>query len=331
MYVKREDLAQNVNFAQGSALCVLGVDKDGFDDFKRQYKLSERVDESTRFALVGQDKDTALNAYRLTQKQIPFCLLGARPENLFVNDVLWNGTTPFLARVDMPKFMVATQTNEKQDLEFCARLVFALAEKITIDVLQKGYSETVFPLDFSPDYCLDEQKIYELAKTVWGRVDGLKQAESALTLLKAKEKSKFERNDNIVLLAKYLSNVYKYFVIYQPQSLFPPDNNGREDALSEFFLVENPRVRRILSEYEIRKRYYMLNQNAKLLTTLWENASGIMEKLLAKHKMLVKNNGFCMEEISEDAKFATFIAPDLLDGDTLLSFIKDCGVADNFI
>ena len=176
-----------------------------------------------------------------------------------------------------------------------------------------------------------ESEACELALSVAGRIDGLKQTESALTLLRAKEKNEFNRKDTIVLLAKYLSKVYNYFVKYQPTSLFAPNNNMREEALTEFFGVKSPKAREVVTEFEVRKFYYMLSHNAEVLQSLWDNVVKIVDKLFLEHKMFTENNGFCIEEISEDAKFAMFISPDLFDGQTLLSFIKDCGVADIFI
>ena len=150
-------------------------------------------------------------------------------------------------------------------------------------------------------------------------------------MVEIKEKNEFNRKDSVVLLAKYLAKVYNYFIKFQPRSIFPPDNNAREEALIEFFGVSSPCVRELKSEYEIRKTYYMLEQNTSVLASLWENVSRILDEIFAKHRLLVKDNGFCLEQICEDAKFASFMSPDLLLGDTLLSFIKDCGIAENFI
>ncbi len=333
VYVRRENLHENIKYPQGSAIAVLGEDKELFDELEKNYRLKGETEEGVRFAIVGEDKDMGLNAYKLTLQKIPFCVLGSRPENIFLNDILWNGAVPFVSSIAEPEFMVITQRNQKSDIEFWARLVFAVAEKITVDILSKGYSETVFPLWLSSVESWEdhEREVFGLAKSVAGRIDGLKQTESALSLLRIKEKNEFRRGDTIVLLAKYLAKVYNYFVKYQPTSLFVPDNNMREDALTEFFGVKNPKVRNFASEFEIRKLYYMLTCNAEILLSLWSNVSEIVDGLFSKHRMFTENNGFCLEEVSEDAKFAMFMSPDLLDGQTLLSFIKDCGVADSFI
>ncbi|MBO5224572.1 MAG: hypothetical protein J6C23_08690 [Clostridia bacterium] len=331
MYVFREELEKNIGFPTGSAIAVIGADKERFYDLKK-YKICDKIDVDTRFAFVCGDKDTGLNAYRLTNKKIPFCIVDARPENVFVNDVLWNADVPFVSKIARPDFMVKLNEDKKADIGFCARLIFAVAEKITVEILSCGYSDTVFPPKFVlSDFLQDGEGVLELADKVMGRVDGLKQFESALTLLKVKEKSDFNRNDTVVLLAKYLAKVYNYFIKYQPSSVFPPDNNGREEALTEFFGVQRPNVRKTLTEFEVRKRYYMIAQNSKILTSLWNDVCDILDALFLKHRMFTENNGFCIEQISDDAKFALFMAPDILDGETLLSFIKDCGVADNFI
>jgi len=333
VYVRRENLQESIKFPQGSAIAVLGENLENFEELESKFRLVNHTAEDTRFAIIGEDKDTSLNAYKLGLKKIPFCISGSRPENMFLSDVLWNGAVPFIPSVTLPEFMIVTNNSKKADLEFCARLVFAVAEKITIEVLSKGHSETVFPLWFSkPNFLTEhESEACELALSVAGRIDGLKQTESALTLLRAKEKNEFNRKDTIVLLAKYLSKVYNYFVKYQPTSLFAPNNNMREEALTEFFGVKSPKAREVVTEFEVRKFYYMLSHNAEVLQSLWDNVVKIVDKLFLEHKMFTENNGFCIEEISEDAKFAMFISPDLFDGQTLLSFIKDCGVADIFI
>jgi hypothetical protein len=333
MYVRREKLQENIRFPQGSAVAILGENVENFDELESKFRLVCQTAEDTRFAIVGENNDASLNAYKLGLKQIPFCISGSRPENVFLNDVLWNGTVPFIPATNFPEFIVLTNKSKKADLEFCARLVFAIAEKITMEILSKGYSETVFPLWFSQsDFLRDhEQEACELAHGVAGRIDGLKQAESALVLLRAKEKNEFNRSDAIVLLAKYLAKVYNYFIKYQPTTLFAPNNNMREDVLTEFFGVKTPNVRRIATEFEVRKFYYMMSHNTEILQSLWDNVDKIMDRLFLEHKMLTENNGFCLEEISDDAKFATFVSPDLLDGQTLLALIKDCGVADIFI
>ncbi len=333
MYVSRETLGQKIGFPQGSRIAVLGEDKSEFDDLLKQYKISDKTDVDTRFVILGEDKDVGLNAYRTVLKNLPYCVVGHRPENVFVNNVLWNGAIPFVADIGTPDFLVNLGKSKREDIEFIVRLIFAVAEKITVDVLNDGISDTVFPVWLENENVLSEstKETYCLAKSMSKRVDGLKQAESALILLKVKEKKNFKRNDTVVLLAKYLAKVYNYFIKYQPTSIFPPDNNFREETLTEFFGVSYPKVRALRSEYEIRKRYYMLSQNCVFLQSLWDNVCKLIDKLLFRHRTYTENNGFCLEEICEDAKFATFTAPDLLEGETLLSFIKDCGVADRFI
>jgi hypothetical protein len=329
VFIKSEEIVQNIKLPQASVIAVLGVENASYE-LSKKYKVSDKINEDTRFAIIGEDNEAGVNAYKLSKRSIPFCLVGARPECLLLNDVLWNGVEPFVATMNEPEFMVVSNKSRKADLEFCVRLIFAVAEKITMDVIEKGYSDTVFPVGLRKVEYVDDN-LGELIEKVRGRVDGLKQAESALTLLKAKEKNKFERSDMVVLLAKYLSKVYNYFIRYQPQNIFPPDNNGREEALMEFFAVKTPKLRGMPSEFAVRKRYYMIEQNVKMLRSLWEEVCVIIDDLFCQHRMFTENNGFCIEQISEDAKFACFIAPDLLDGETLLSFIKDSGVADNFI
>lgn len=333
MYVLREDLTKNIKLPTGSSVAVIGGECSAFSDVAQQYKVKNKTDDGTRFAIVCDGKDAELNAYKISCKGIPYCFVSARPENLFLTNVLWKGAQPFVADTEFPDFLISESSSKKADLELSARLVFAVAEKITVEILKNGYSETAFPLWLtSPDFIAEHrEEVYELAKSVSQDVDGLKQAESALLLLRTKEKNNFIRKDAVVLLAKYLSKVYNYFIKYQPSSLFPPDNNAREDALAEFFGVESPTVRSTKSEFEIRKLYYMLAHNSKILGSLWDDVCGIMDRLFDGHRMYTENNGFCLEELSEDAKFAVFMAPDLLDGDSLLSFIKDSGIADSFI
>ena len=332
MYVERENLLENVSYPKGSGIAVLGQNKEQFDDLEKTFALCDKTDEGTRFALVGEC-EPCLNAYKLSCAKLPFCLMGSRPESAHLNNVLWTGTKPFVAPTLKPNFLVITKRDRREDLEFCARLIFAVAEKMTMEFIREGESKTTFPLWLSSVDFLDERKeeALALALSVSDRVDGLKQAESALTLLKLKEKNEFNRKDAVVLLAKYLAKVYNYFIKYQPRSIFPPDNNAREEALTEFFGVSVPCVRGIKSEYEIRKTYYMISLNASVLASLWENVSRILDEILGKHRTFAKDNGFCLEQICEDAKFAVFMSPDLLLGDTLLSFIKDCGVAEKFI
>jgi hypothetical protein len=333
MYVNYEEIQSNIAFPKGSAIAVLGEERDKIEDKICGYKTTESIDESTRFVCIGQGKDCALNAYGSTERKLPFALFGSRPEKVFLDDVLWIESQPFSAKISEPRFIARGEKNDKEDLEFCVRLAFALGEKITQEVLFYGEAKTCFPSAFqSVDFITSNlEEVYSLAFSLNGQVDGLKQTESALTLLKTKEKNVFNRYDSVVLLAKNLAKVYNYFISYKPTSLFAPDNNGRAEMIEEFLGVKNPRLRGIASEFEIRRRYYMLEHNQEFLSYLWERIYALIRECFRRHRIRTENNGFCLEEISEDAKFSAFLAPDVLNGDTLLSFIKDCGIADLFI
>ena len=75
----------------------------------------------------------------------------------------------------------------------------------------------------------------------------------------------------------------------------------------------------------------MIEQHKEFLVYLWDKVCLLIDECFVVHRNYTNDNGFCLEEISEDIKFSAFLSPDVLHGDTLLSFIKDCGVADAFI
>lgn len=332
MYHNLTDIKEHIPFPKGSVITVLGKGEFDYDFLKNDYKIIREIQDDTRFVIVEQNGDFTLNMHLSSSLSKPYCVVGFRPENALILDVLWHKTNPFITRLSKPLFMVKTGKKKVEDIMFCTRLIFAHAEKITQEILS-GKEDDISVIDnFSlPLLDTSNEEIYALVQSVKGRVDGLKQAESALLLLKIKEKRIFSCSDCLVLLAKYLAKVYNCFISDIPFSLFAPDNGQRIEILQEFFGIEKPSVRSVLSEYEIRKRYYLIEQNKEKLVCLWEKVSAFIQECFILIRPLTTDNGFCLEEHSEDIKFAMFLSPDILSGDTLLSFIKDCGIGDSFI
>lgn len=332
MYIELVDIKEHIPFPKASVITVLGKGEFDFDFLKNEYKIIRQIQDDTRFVIVEQNGDFTLNLFSVTNLSVPYCVVGARPENALILDVLWHKTNPFIARIKNPLFMVKIGKERAEDVNFCVRLIFALAEKLTQEILSGKESNTSDIDNFSfslLDTNID--KILTHLQSVKGRVDGLKQAENALLLLKIKEKRIFNSSDCLVLLAKYLAKVYNCFISDIPLSLFAPDNGQRIEILQEFFGIEKPSVRSVLSEYEIRKKYYLIQQNKEILERLWGKVCLVIEEGFNLIRPLTTDNGFCLEEHSEDIKFATFLSPDILSGETLLSFIKDCGIGDSFI
>ena len=332
MYVELADIKEHIPFPKASVITVLGKGEFDFYFLKNEYKIIRQIQDDTRFVIVEQNGDFTLNLFSVTNLSIPYCVVGARPENALILDVLWHKTNPFIARTKKPLFMVKTNGERAEDIMFCVRLIFALAEKLTQEILC-GKEIDISDIDNFSLSLLDTNidKILTYAQSVKGRVDGLKQAENTLLLLKIKEKKIFSCSDCLVLLAKYLAKVYNCFISDIPLSLFAPDNGQRIEILQEFFGIEKPNVRRVLSEYEIRKKYYLIQQNKEILGCLWQKVYSVIEECFNLIRPLTTDNGFCLETHSEDIKFAMFLSPDILSGETLLSFIKDCGIGDSFI
>ena len=114
MYKQKSEIENSVPFPKGSKVSILSDNNDEYENYFRGYKLSKTIDEDTRFVCIVQDNDCALNVHNASIRNLPFCLVGNQVESVFIRDVLWNETTPFLAKINEPIFIVKEEKDKKE-------------------------------------------------------------------------------------------------------------------------------------------------------------------------------------------------------------------------
>lgn len=324
-----ENLSQLINLPRGARVSVFGCDSSMQERLQTWYRTSDRWEEDSMFALIGNHDEWLSRAIEATEKQVEYGLILPSAITFFAERLVFCGAQPLIGNAREPKFII--ELGDKG--EFCVgliRLAFSLCENALREELS-GIDADITPLErllAKPD---DWSRIVEfVVKTQTNGADGLTKSLGALILLLSKEEKRIKRDECVVLLASKLIKVYNIFVEYLPRVVFAPDNGARCDAIKEFLGCE-PTIRKIKSEYEIQKRYYLLSKRKNKLLEIIVLTQRIIDFARDEYERTREDFGFCYGPDSEDIKFAIFLASDVINGETMLDFIKDCGIADAHI
>ena len=333
-FIKREEIIESIGMPKGAKISVFYDDEELLAHLGEKYRTSEKWCEDTLFALIYSDENAIFNIYNATQKKINYILFGPNCLSVFLNKVLWRGATPFCPTIALPT-AICLQSNEENFYSAMVSLCVRRLEN-TMKLIIKG--EQIDPKQtfnfFYNAQVADEQallmNLFENGINSEDDVDGLVQAQTALTLLLKKEEKTLKRNESMVLLANYVIKVYNIFVEILPKVVIPTDYGNREDVLADFFNAPFYYVG-IPSEYEIRKNYYLLEKNKEKLTVLCNDALCAVRYLKDRYDSFREDKGFFYGYDVEDCKLSVFISPSLLSGNTLLQTIVQSGVSDEFL
>ena len=316
-----------VELARGSKVSVFGCEPWVTERLQREYRVCDCWQEDTRFAIIGGGEWLS-HAHTASAMGIPYSLVGINAIATVAEKLLFSHTCPFISQISVPK-SVFRSVDEKRFYVQIIALAFSVAEEKIKSVLkgEKQGADELAVLKAEPQ---QDAFLFESFARKERRCDGLTQALAALLLLLKKEEKEINADDCIVLLASSLIKVYNIFVSRLPRALFPPDENARKEAVEEFFGTKCS-SRRILTEYEVRRKYFLLERNQTEILEILSECNQIIQCARRAYEGQREDFGFCYGCDRADEKFAVFMAPSVMPSDTLLDFICDCGVADEFI
>ena len=287
--------------------------------------------EDTAFALIYDLSDGVCFAYASSEKKVGYGVVGDSVIAFFLQNLAYHGVVPFFAQLKIPKLVCSRGVKNGSFYAGLIRLTVRESERLSRLAL----------LGENPDFSLldgireskTEQEIlrlvFERFETIMDETDGLLQAESALQLECKKRGKDIKRDEHAVLLAHMLIKVYNIFVEILPTPLFPPDVFLRSEMV--IALLGGVPLRGMQSDLVSRKRLFLLKKNSARLVSIWQRAQEDVGRYKEKYENTLPSLGFCLGERGVEYKRAIFLAPDLMDGDTLLTDIRNNGHADAFV
>lgn len=172
---------------------------------------------------------------------------------------------------------------------------------------------------------------------VW-LVGGAEQAAASLTsLFKYEQRECRSSGEHQFLAANVLIKLYKNALVMRKVFTPPPDNNKRMEALAENYGISEVKascfLRPLISGKELSLICYRLSEYNVELSDIIEGIYLYFAKAYKTFKRLYSDDGFSLLNYfdSLDMSLCIGIAPDVVWADTLLTYMKNQGLLENYI